>query len=480
MKSSLGKLILVSFLGYSTLFAPIDSSEIPASISHKIPLVAVAIIGGGPTGLAAALPPARSGYQPVVFQGPKPGGELAEAQVVENWPGLEKLSGAAAMEKLEHQAREFGTLIVPLMVDDLDVTSWPYKLTLNNGTHVYALTVIIATGSTQAMLGIEGEQTYWGKGLFSCGLCDGSYARGKDAVIIGGGDIAIQRALQLLPEARHSTLIVPGPRMTAHESMQEKIKGLEAISLLYNKEVKEIVGDEKGITHIMLYDTVTHETSPFPTSCIFLSTGLTPNIELFKGKIDITKDGCVTLKECSRSQNTALEGIMAAGTVSDPTYRQIATIAGDGTKAGMDALSWLSKWGFDSTLRPLLSSNTYTPPVIPHPSIKYITTLSEFGRVLMEPKPVLLEFYAPGCPSCRKMEGPLTTITENYKEALNVYKIDKDKLYSLIELYDINLIPAFLLIKNGKEVSRIEGESNLASLSDQVKKGLEQQAPQKL
>ena len=134
MKSSLGKLLIVSLLGNATLFgAPsctIDSAEISALISHKTPLVAVAIIGGGPTGLAAALPPARSGYQPVVFQGPKPGGELAEAQVVENWPGLEKLSGAAAMEKLEHQAREFGSLIVPLVVDDLDVTSWPYKLTL--------------------------------------------------------------------------------------------------------------------------------------------------------------------------------------------------------------------------------------------------------------------------------------------------------------------------------------------------------------
>ena len=270
-------------------------------------------------------------------------------------------------------------------------------------------------------------------------------------MIIGGGDIAIQRALQLLPEALHSTLIVPGPHMTAHESMQEKIKGLRSVSVLYNKEVKEIVGDEKGITDIMLYDRVTHETSPFATSCVFLSTGLTPNIELFKGKIDITKEGCVTLKECSRSQNIALEGIMAAGTVSDPTYRQIAAIIGDGTKAGMDALSWLSKWGFDSTLRPLLSLHPYIPPVIPHPAIKHITTLDEFRRTLEEPKPALFEFYAPGCPSCRKMERSSSKVTEDYKADLNVYKIDKDKLYSLIEFYDINLIPAFLLMRNGKE-----------------------------
>lgn len=477
MKSALFTLIL-ALVGSSALFAPIDPAKIPSLIADKKPLIAVAIIGGGPTGLAAALPPARSGYTPVVFQGPKPGGELREAQVVENWPGLCKQSGASCMDKLEAQAVGFGAQIVPLVVDELDVSTWPYKLSLNNGTHVYALTVIIATGSTQRMLGVEGEQTYWGKGLFSCGLCDGSYARGKDAVIIGGGDIAIQRALQLLPEACHITLIIPGPRMSAHETMQEKIKDQPSISLIFNKEVKEIVGTDKGITHVMLYDTVTKETSPFSTSCVFLSTGLTPNTELFKGKITLAQDGCVSLKD-TRSQETALEGIMAAGTVSDPTYRQIAAITGDGTKAGMDALSWLSKWGFDSQLRGLLSPNSYIPPKIPHPLIKHIATLREFRHALRDQKPVLLEFYSPECPSCRKMEGPLTTVTEEHKNRINVYKIDKDKLYSLIEQFDINLIPAFLLMKNGKEITRLEGESNLAELSERVRKGLQEQVPQK-
>ncbi len=477
MKASLYTALIA--LCSSTLFAPIDTAKIPSLIADKTNRITVAIIGGGPTGLAAALPPARSGYQTVVFQGPKPGGELREAHVVENWPGLEKQSGQACMDKLEAQAVSFGTQVVPLVVDDIDVTSWPYKLTLNNGTHVYALTVIIATGSTQKMLDVEGEETYWGKGIFSCGLCDGSYARGKDAVIVGGGDIAIQRALQLLPEAHHITLIVPESRMSAHKSMQEKIHGQPTISLLFNKEVKEIVGNDKGITHIMLYDTATKETKPFKTSCVFLSTGLTPNTEIFKGKIEIAPDGCVILKG-NGTQQTALDGIMAAGTVSEPTYRQIAAITGDGTKAGMDALEWLSKWEFDSKYRGLLCNNKYTPPVIPHPLIKHIATMREFKRALREQKPVLFEFYSPHCPSCRKMEGPLTTVTEEHKNAMNVYKIDKDTLYSLIEQYDINLIPAFLLMKNGKEVTRLEGESNLTQLSECVKKGLQgRPVPQK-
>lgn len=461
------------------LFAPIDTEKIPSLIAQTTNLIPVAIIGGGPTGLSAALPSARSGYQTVVFQGPKPGGELADAQVVENWPGLGKLSGASAMEKLEAQVRSFGAQVVPLVVDDIDVTSWPYKLTLNNGTQVHALTVIIATGSTQRMLGVEGEKTYWGKGLFSCGLCDGSYARGKDAVIIGGGDIAIQRALQLLPEADHITLIVPGPRMSAHESMQEKIKGQSTISFLYNKTLHAIEGDDSHITQVQLFDTVTQETKPYRTSCVFLSTGLTPNTELFHNKLALTKDGCIALVDCTRSQNTPSEGIMAAGTVSDPHYRQVATISGEGTKAGMDALSWLSKWGFDSTHRSLLIPHAYKPPVIPHPLIKHITTLREYQRTLKDHTPILIEFYSPSCSSCRKMEGPLSTVAERFEGALKIYKIDKDKLYSLIEKYDINLIPAFLMLKNGQEIMRLEGDSNLGALSEKIKQGLEAPTVQK-
>jgi thioredoxin reductase (NADPH) len=465
--------ILVTPLFSTPLFAPIDRAKIRSLISDKPNLIPVAIIGGGPTGLSAAIPLARSGYQTVVFQGAKPGGELADAQIVENWPAVPKMSGASAMGILERQAREFGTQLVPLVVENVEVTSWPYKISLNNGTHVYALTIIIATGSTQRMLGVEGEQRYWGKGVFSCGLCDGHYARGKRAVIVGGGDIAIQRALQLLPESQHVTLIVPGTDMTAHESMQEKIKGQPTISVIYSKEIKEIVGDENEITSVLLKDTTTDETSSLPTSCVFLSTGLTPNTELFKNKISIDDNGCIMLKQCTKSQNTEIEGIMAAGTVSDNLYRQIATISGEGTKAGMDALAWLSKWGFDSTLRPLLNQNKYIPPIIPHPLIKHITTLRELKSALKDQKPILLEIYSPGCPSCRKMEGPLTSLAEQYKTGITIYKIDKDKLYSPIELYNINLIPAFLLLKNGKEIARLEGESNLTQLRELIRRGLE-------
>ena len=223
----------------------------------------VAIIGGGPAGLAAALPPGRGGYEPCVFEGPKPLGELSESYIVENWPGLEKESGADLMQKLEKQVAQFNARILPYNVADVDFSSWPYKLTLNDGTTLHALTIIIATGASQKRLNIEGETTYWGKGLFSCGICDGSFTRGKDTIVIGGGDIAIQRVLQLAPLARKITIIAPGPALTAHESMIQKLDGLNNVEKIYNKEVTKIIGNGSQISEVELRDTSTHELSQF-------------------------------------------------------------------------------------------------------------------------------------------------------------------------------------------------------------------------
>ncbi len=168
---------------------------------------------------------------------------------------------------------------------------------------------------------------------------------------------------------------------------------------------------------------------------------------------------------------------MAAGTVFDPTYQQVAAINGDATKAGIDALAFLSKWGFDSQHRSLAKTNLYTPPTIPHPLIKNLKTICEVKRIIRNKMPVLVEFYSPQCPSCKKSEGPLTAVTEQNKTAMKVYTVDKDKdeLYDLIEIYDINLIPAFMLFKNGKEINRIEGKNTLPRLRELVKKGLSRQ-----
>lgn len=434
------------------LYASVDKT----ALEDKDKLAYVAIIGGGAAGYAAAIPAARAGYQPIIFQGPKPGGELMDSAIIENWPGLPKDSGALMMHKLEKQAVQFGALLDPATVIDIDFSSWPYKLTTNTGQTVHALTVIIATGASQKKLGIENEDVYYGNGLFSCGICDAFFTKNRDAVIIGGGDIAIQRALQIAPKAKTITLITDKEHLTANESMKQKLKCIKHASVLAHKKVTKIVGDGEKIDHVELVDPITQEPSTFKTQAIFLSTGLTANSDLFKGKLELDSDGCIKLKD-DRSQETPIEGVMACGTVADPLYRQVATVIGDATKASLDALRALSKKGIDDAQKEGILARLYKPTPLAH--IKSIRSVSEFSKIIKkEVDPVLVEFYSPLCHHCKNMEPRLSTVSEKYKNFLKVYKVNRDKLAKLIEMHGVKMIPAFLIFINGQEQNRIEGE----------------------
>lgn len=466
MKIKISLCIISAGVSFS-LCAPKDQKAIEASLEGKDKIIHAAILGSGPTGFAASIPFARAGYLTVVFQGPKPGGELMDSAIVENWPGIPKQSGAQGMNDLEKQATHFGVIIDPSTITDIDFATWPYKLTTNEGSVAYALTVVIATGASQKKLGIDNEDVYWGRGLFSCGICDGSFTHGKDSLVIGGGDIAIQRALQLAPQAKTVTLIVPGARLTATESMQKKIRCLKHVSVIYNKIVTSIEGDGNVINGVQLKDLTTRELSDFKTQAIFLSTGLTPNTDLFKNKLELDQYGCIKLKDC-RTQKTSIEGVMAAGNCADPHYRQIATIMGDGTKAAIDGLEELSLWGFDGPLKDLLKDRLFKP-ALKQTSVKQIRSIPEFKNTIANSKdPVLIEFYSPACSHCKKMEVPVAHVAEKFKSVLNVFKVNKDKLFKLIQMHDIKIIPAFIVFMNGKEINRMEGSTSEEGLIEFV------------
>ncbi len=455
--------IIVASLVYSlSLYAPSASSAI-RRLEGKTNLIHVAIIGSGPAGLSASINPSRSGYHTVVFEGLKPGGELVNAMVIENWPGVKRNSGLQAMRALEEQVKEFGVALVPQEVTSVAFSQWPFPLKLSDGTTVHALTVIVATGASQKKLGFEGEEIYFGKGIFTCGLCDSSFAQGKDVIIIGGNDIAIQRALQLVSLAKTITFIVSGPRMTAHKSMQNKLKGINTIRYLFNKKIQKVNGDGNRVSHAELFDTKTQKPSTIMTDSIFLSTKLTPNTELIKDQLPLDANGCIKLRD-GNSQQTPIEGIMAAGCVCDAVYRQVAVALGDGTKAGIDALAYLSSWGFDGSSKKHITENIYKPPVVP--SIQHIRTVRELERAAQQTAlPLLVEFYSPLCPSCRKMEAPLQAMQEKYKNLIKILKVDKDKGPNLVYRQDITMLPAFILFHKGKEINRLEGETTQENLS---------------
>ncbi|MBA3752073.1 FAD-dependent oxidoreductase [Candidatus Dependentiae bacterium] len=463
MKSKIGLIFFYLFTSLS-LYAP-SAHDALHLLEGKKNLIHVAIIGAGPAGLSAAIPPTRSGYHTVIFEGLKPGGELMNAMVVENWPGVKKDSGAHTMNALEKQVKQFGAHFAPQEVRSVDFSQWPFVLTLSDGTSINALTVIAATGASQKKLGFEGEDTYFGKGIFTCGICDSSFAREKDIIIIGGNDIAIQRALQLASLARNITFIVPGPRMTAQKSMLRKLKGMKNIHYLYNKKIIGVKGEETKISHAEIFDCKTQKYSIIKTDSIFLSTGLTPNSELFKEHLPLDQHKCIKLRE-GRSQKTPIDGIMAAGCVSDPVYRQVAVVIGDGTKAGMDALTFLSLWGLDGVSQKAIHKDLYIPPA--STSIQHIQTVSELNNATKRTQlPLLVEFYSPLCPSCRKMEAPLLALREKYKNLVKILKVkvDQDQQTTLIDKQNITIIPAFVLFNKGKEIKRLEGEATQETLS---------------
>lgn len=463
-KINLVLLAISAQLLHTQLEARIEQTQIKKLLSGKENLAYAVIIGSGPAGYAASIPLSRAGYQPIIFQGPKPGGELMDAAVVENWPAVTKESGAANMNKLEKQAVQFGALLDSASITDIDFTTWPYKLTTNADSTVYALTVIIATGASQKKLGIENEDIYWGQGLFSCGICDAAFTQDRDAVVIGGGDIAIQRALQIAPRAKSVTLVIPGNRLTATESMQKKIRPLNHVHVLRNKVVKKLEGDGTNITHIELEDLVTGEKSQLATQAIFLSTGLTPNAELFKNKLELDGHGCIKLKD-GRTQETAIECVMAAGTVSESElrYRQVATVIGEGTKAGIDALRNLAERGFDGPLKDTLKGRVYKPaPLAP---IQQIRSIPELLKIIKrEQGPIIIEFYSPLCSHCKKMEAPFSALAQKFQDKLKAYKVNKDKLFKTIRMHQIQMIPAFIIFQGGKEIARYEGETSQNSL----------------
>ena len=448
------KLVYVLFtLLWVSLYAPRHEDALRL-LEGKTNIIPVAIIGSGPAGLTAAIPPVRAGYHTVIFTGPKFGGELMDAQVVENWPGSSKASGTECMQNLETQVTNLGAHIAHLTVTSIDLSLWPFRLTLSDGTAANALTLILATGASQKKLGIEGEELYWGKGLFSCGICDASFTRHKDTVVLGDGNIAIQRVLQLAPVAKSITLIVPGSRLTADETMLKRLIGLQNIQPpLFNKEIKSIAGNGITISHVELIDTQTGQSSICKTSSIFLSAAMSPNTELVSGKLPLDSFGCIELK--NGTQETSIEGVLAAGTVANYHYRQVPVIMGEATKAGMDALRILSQWGLDGAMRKLIQQNLYIP-ASGTSRVEELKEASDFEKKLTSPS-LLAEFYSPNCSACRSMDAPVNRIAEKLKEKLEVIKISKEKFTQLFENCAIKMIPTFILFSQGREMNRNEG-----------------------
>jgi thioredoxin reductase (NADPH) len=297
----------------------------------------IVIIGGGPAGLTAAIYAGRMKRKTLLATGPNKGGQIFLTYQVENYPGFpEGITGPELTDRLVKQVERFGAVIDERMVDSVDFSSQPYRLTLE-GNVVETKTVIIATGSKNRLLGLESEERFMGRGVFVCATCDAALYEDLRVVVVGRGDSAVQEALDLTKFAEEVIIVHRGDSLSATKYLVDEANENEKISVRYQTEVTEVLGEDY-VTGIRLMDKKSGEVYEIETDGVLIAIGWTPNSELFVGQMELTEDGCIVADDVS----TLLPGVYVAGDINDTLYRQLATACGSGCRAALEAERYLS------------------------------------------------------------------------------------------------------------------------------------------
>ncbi|MNK16455.1 Thioredoxin reductase [compost metagenome] len=312
-------------------------------MSDTIEKIKCLIIGSGPAGYTAAIYAARADMKPILYTGMEPGGQLTTTTEVDNFPGYpEGIDGPTMMIQLQQQAERFGTQVrigMATAVEFSTVAGGWHKVTIDGNKEVHAQTVIISTGATAKYLGLPSEQRLRGGGVSACAVCDGFFYRGQDVAIVGAGDTAAEEATYLANICKNVTMLVRKDVMRASKAMQHRVENTPNLTVLYNSEVDEVIGDQV-VDGLRIVNNVTGEKSEIAITGLFIAIGHKPNTDIFKGQLDMDDTGYLITE--GKSTKTNIPGVFASGDVQDKEYRQAITAAGSGCMAALDAERYLA------------------------------------------------------------------------------------------------------------------------------------------